>query len=90
MGATPLQIANKVFDKLADVLEGGEAEEEGLTQQDANAAELIKGIGIEKEHTDDLNAAKEIAMDHLAEIPDYYTRLIDMEEKAEEEEEEDE
>jgi hypothetical protein len=32
--------------------------------------------------------ALEITMDHLEEIPDYYTRLIEMEEEAEEEMEE--
>lgn len=39
------------------------------------------GIGIEKEHTDDINIASEIAKDHLAEDPDYYTKLQDMEAK---------
>jgi hypothetical protein len=41
------------------------------------------GIEIEKEHTTDEALAKEIAMDHLKEIPDYYTRLKKMEDKAE-------
>ena len=41
--------------------------------------QLLKGIKIEKEHTDDEDLAKEIAKDHLSEIPDYYDRLEKME-----------
>lgn len=49
--------------------------------------ELNLGMKIEMEHTDDVNIAKEIAKDHLVEIPDYYTRLSDMEEEVDAEEE---
>lgn len=45
-----------------------------LTQQ------LIKGLKVEMEHTEDIDAAKEIAMDHLAEDPNYYTKLRRIEE----------
>jgi hypothetical protein len=38
--------------------------------------ELEMGIEVEKEHTDSLEKAKEIAMDHLSENPNYYTKLI--------------
>lgn len=41
--------------------------------------ELKMGIKVEFEHTRDPEIAREIALDHLAELPDYYTRLIDME-----------
>jgi len=44
--------------------------------------ELKMGIGVEKEHTDDESIAKNIAKDHLSEIPDYYTRLTKMEKDA--------
>jgi len=37
--------------------------------------ELRMGIKVELEHTDDLNKAKKIALDHLAENPYYYTAL---------------
>lgn len=47
-----------------------------------DADELAKGIQIEMEHTDDEALAKSIAKDHLAEIPDYYTRLLKMEAEA--------
>lgn len=40
------------------------------------------GIDVEGEHTEDKDIAAEIALDHLDEIPDYYTRLLNMEKKA--------
>lgn len=42
-------------------------------------SQLIKGIKIEMEHTNDKNKAKEIAMDHLTENPKYYDDLKTME-----------
>ena len=42
--------------------------------------QLTKGIKIEKEHTTDPEVAKEIALDHIAEYPDYYDRLETVEE----------
>lgn len=44
--------------------------------------ELKEGTRIEMEHTINPLIAERIAMDHLAEIPDYYTRLKKMEEEA--------
>lgn len=37
--------------------------------------QLKHGIKVEMEHTTDKKVAEEIALDHLAELPDYYTRL---------------
>lgn len=42
-------------------------------------SQLDKGIKVEQEHTSNLAIAREIALDHLMEFPDYYDRL----EKAE-------
>jgi len=36
---------------------------------------LVKGIKVELEHTDKIDIAKEIALDHLNERPDYYDML---------------
>lgn len=47
--------------------------------------ELKKGIDIELEHTNSKDEAREIALDHLYEFPDYYTRLDKMEKDAEKE-----
>lgn len=45
--------------------------------------QLKKGIKIEMEHTTDKGEAEIIALHHLEEIPDYYTRLSKMEGKVE-------
>lgn len=45
--------------------------------------ELKAGIEIEMEHTDDPAIAEKIARDHLAEMPDYYTKLKEMEKSSE-------
>ena len=44
--------------------------------------QLQMGIPIEHEHTKDKVLATDIALQHLDEIPDYYTRLIKMERDA--------
>jgi len=43
--------------------------------------QLNKGVKVEMEHTDDKNRAKEIAMDHLWEDPNYYDKLKKIETK---------
>jgi hypothetical protein len=45
--------------------------------------QLKKGIKIEMEHTTDKGEAEIIALHHLEEIPDYYTRLNKMEKSTE-------
>jgi len=47
--------------------------------------QLKTGIKIEREHTKDKEKAMEIALQHLEEIPDYYTRLKKMESSAKKE-----
>lgn len=61
---------------------GGKAVQEGVTPTNVDQAELEKGVRVESEHTSDPVKAMQIALDHLAEIPDYYTRLKKMEEGA--------
>lgn len=43
--------------------------------------QLEKGIEVEKEHTTDDAVAREIALDHLGEVPDYYDKLEKVEKK---------
>jgi hypothetical protein len=45
--------------------------------------EFKMGVKVEMEHTNDEEKAKEIALDHLVELPDYYTRLEKMEKEGE-------
>lgn len=67
-----------------DIAEKHQASVEKIDEQ------LVKGIEVEMEHTNDEDIAMEIALDHLYEIADYYDRLHEMEEEAEEGEEESE
>jgi len=64
-------------------LKGGRADGKKVTDFDLD--QLIMGIKVEQEHTTDKYTALEITIDHLAEYPDYYTRLHEMEETAEQE-----
>jgi hypothetical protein len=43
--------------------------------EDVDQDELQKGIEHELEHTNDEYIARLIALDHLSEMPDYYTKL---------------
>ena len=49
--------------------------------KDIDTSELKSGTSVEMEHTDDKHFAEKIARDHLAELPDYYTRLEKMEDE---------
>jgi len=50
-----------------------------ITEKDVDKKELEMGIKVEMEHTKNKAIAKRIALDHLAELPDYYSRLKKME-----------
>jgi hypothetical protein len=65
--------------KKKEELEGGIADNEDPKNFDPE--QLDAGIRVELEHTDDKAKAKEIAMDHLAEDPDYYKKLKTIEKK---------
>lgn len=54
-------------------LKGGKGDK--MTPDQVNYYEFRKGWKHEMEHTDDIDKAKEIALDHLCEDPMYYTRL---------------
>lgn len=69
--------------KYKERLKGGKADGQPITKYDLD--QLIMGIKVELEHTNNKMTALEIATDHLEEIPDYYTRLLKMEEEAEKE-----
>ena len=59
---------------------------EGLAKDfkgDYDPEQLKMGIKVEMEHTTNPLISKKISLDHLAEIPDYYTRLAQMEKEAE-------
>jgi uncharacterized alkaline shock family protein YloU len=56
-----------------DEMSGGVADK--CKPSDFDQEVLMKGIHVEMEHTDDIAIAMEIAMDHLAEDPNYYEKL---------------
>lgn len=61
---------------------GGDAEKKKVTKEDVDSKEFEMGLKEEKEHTDDPKVAEEIALDHLASDPKYYTKLKKMVEKS--------
>ena len=61
---------------------GGLADKKQESDFDPEA--LARGTAVEMEHTDDPEAAKEIAMDHLVEDPKYYDKLAKIEKNNEE------
>lgn len=90
-----IDVGNYDINSLMSMFGGGEQKEEppildmtgyadknGTTEKDVDAQQLDMGIKIEMEHTNDPDVAKQIALDHLTEIPDYYTRLERLEEEA--------
>ena len=75
-----LVVMGKFF--LNNFLSAGHANEKGITINDVCRKQLMMGVKVEMEHTSSPTIAMRIALDHLAEIPDYYTRLEKMEEEA--------
>lgn len=59
--------------KSDDKIPGGLADKRKPEDFDQEA--LKEGIKVEMEHTNDQNIAREIAMDHLTEDPEYYKKL---------------
>jgi hypothetical protein len=57
-----------------EMIPGGRAT--GRDWRSFDQRQLALGIRVELEHTRDWRLAREIAMDHLTEYPDYYTRLL--------------
>ena len=68
--------------KLAELMTTGESGKKGIGIKDVDREQLYMGIEVETEHTPCKPIATKIALDHLAEIPDYYTRLDKMEKEA--------
>ena len=97
MGSQPDEYVNKVPTVREEVLKGGKSDgktlEDIAKKHDKKGyydvkdmvsslqKQLNKGVKVEMEHTDDKNRAKEIAMDHLWEDPNYYDKLKKVETK---------
>jgi hypothetical protein len=55
-------------------IKGGKGDR--LSPKDVCPKQLAVGVLIELEHSDSKDAAEEIALDHLAENPKYYSDLV--------------
>ena len=62
-----------------DLLENWEGIGKNLSKEDVDLKQLEMGIEIEMEHTKNQKLAEKIALDHLYEDPEYYTKLKKME-----------
>lgn len=71
-----------IYKILGSFLGAGRAKEKGITEKDVDPEQLKMGIKVEMEHTTNTELAKRIALDHLAEIDNYYTLLAKMEKDA--------
>lgn len=67
------EVKKKYDFKSEDQIPGGLADKK--KESDFDADKLKEGIKVEMEHTSDPEIAKEIAMDHLTEDPEYYQKL---------------
>ena len=74
------KLESEIYAILTTMLKTGKHQDTPDSEFDPE--QLKMGIEVEKEHTDCPYLAKEIAKDHLAEIPDYYSRLKKMEEEG--------
>ena len=72
----------KLLSTFVEFLANGRANEKNISEDSVDPKELKLGISVEYEHTTDKETAKRIALDHLAEFDDYYTRLKIMEKEA--------
>ena len=72
---SPNQIKGGLADKMSveDIAKKHNVEVSHIKSQ------IRMGLKVEMEHTDDPRKALEIAMDHMVESPDYYTKLKEME-----------
>jgi hypothetical protein len=79
LGIEPDKFESIIYGLLSDFLSGGRSK--GF-KGNYDPEQIKMGIEVEKEHIDNELIATKIAQDHLAEIPDYYTRLKKMEGSA--------
>jgi len=81
---SPQELEAEAYEIVSTFLSAGFANKKGITEDDVDPDELKSGIAVEYEHLDKKSPyaelmSKRIALDHLAELKDYYTRLKKME-----------
>lgn len=80
MNIDPKELEEEIYSILSDFFAYGKYNEISLDH--VSKEELKKGIKIEMEHTRCPMIARRIALDHLSEMNDYYTKLEKMEQGA--------
>lgn len=73
----PPTARRRFSDKIEQKLKGGKGDKADIN--DFDLEQVLKGIKVEMEHTDDFMTALEIVTDHLTEDSKYYTKLNKME-----------
>lgn len=81
LGVEPSDMEERAYAMLQAFFSQGRYMKEGQDKT-FDSDELSMGDGVELEHTNDPVIARRIALDHLTELPDYYTRLKAMEQGA--------
>jgi hypothetical protein len=84
LNLSPDELEKEIYEMLSTFTSGGYAKEHGFTEKDADSEQLEAGINVEYEHLNKESKyadslSRRIALDHLAEMPDYYTELAKME-----------
>ena len=84
----PHKLETKIYELISTFLSGGLFNEKKPRMDTIDKKELEMGVEVEYEHVDKKSPfakemAKRIALDHLTEIEDYYTRLDKMEKESE-------
>lgn len=79
LGAKPEDFKKQIYSIISSILSEGKSKGKDI---EPNPHELEMGIKVEMEHTSCPIVSRKIAMDHLVEIGDYYTRLDKMENEA--------
>jgi len=59
---------------LVSEMKGGKGED--TNPDDVDQKQLAVGKEVEMEHTNDKEISAEISLDHLEEVPDYYSKLV--------------
>lgn len=74
---------NQIKGGLADKMSAEDIAKKHGVEVNHIKSQIKMGLKVEMEHTNDPRKALEIAMDHMVESPDYYTKLKEMEESFE-------
>lgn len=79
IGIDEHELEKHIYAIISSVLSEGKSKGKEIKH---DSKQLEMGIKVEMEHTSCPTISRKIALDHLAEIPDYYTRLDKMEKEA--------